>query len=284
MEIKQARYLHKMLDRLAEGKSLSPEEITLLRKNLPELPKQKTLEEIAWDMDFAWSETFGNDWKEELFGDLETWLSEQHNQLRAHLEGVKSQAHPALPAGMRIAEHENFGRVVVSPGVGVDTCHEIFYIEPGMKFATGISEVEPDSLTFLDNEPAQSAPPALPVSMRLADHKNFGRVVVATDWNNHHGENFCVFFNSRHGCVEYSYLSADSLTFIDSEPAHPEFLETEEDYQSAPTSTIVADADKHPWTKESLGWRHGSATGAAALASPNLQGKRRVLRWGEGNE
>ena len=90
----EARYLHQMLDRLAEGKNLSPEEITLLRKELPELPKQKTLEEIAWDMDFAWAETSGNDWKEELFGDLETWLSEQHTQLRAHLEGVKSEAHP----------------------------------------------------------------------------------------------------------------------------------------------------------------------------------------------
>ena len=94
MDNKQAQCLHQMLDRLAEGKSLSPEEIALLRKSLPELPKQKTLEEIAWDMDFAWAETSGNDWKEELFGDLETWLSEQHNQLRAHLEGVKSQAHP----------------------------------------------------------------------------------------------------------------------------------------------------------------------------------------------
>ena len=94
MDNKQARYLHRMLDRLAEGKNLSPEEITLLRKELPELPIQKTLEEIAWDIHFAWCETSGNDWKEELFGDLETWLSELHVQLRAHLEGVKSEAHP----------------------------------------------------------------------------------------------------------------------------------------------------------------------------------------------
>lgn len=37
MDNKQARYLHRMLDRLAEGKNLSPEEIALLRKELPEL-------------------------------------------------------------------------------------------------------------------------------------------------------------------------------------------------------------------------------------------------------
>ena len=97
MDNKQARYLHRMLDRLAEGKNLSPEEIALLRKELPELPIQKTLEEISWDVHFAWCETSGNDWKEELFGDLETWLSEQHSQLRAHLEGVNSQAHPPHP-------------------------------------------------------------------------------------------------------------------------------------------------------------------------------------------
>ena len=94
MDNKQARYLHRMLGRLAEGKTLNPQDVEALRKNLPELPKQKTLEEIAWDIHFAWWETSGNDWKEELFGDLETWLSEQHSQLRAHLEGVKSQAHP----------------------------------------------------------------------------------------------------------------------------------------------------------------------------------------------
>ena len=65
---------------------------------------------------------------------------------------------------------------------------------------------------------------------------------------------------------------------------HPEFLETEEDYENAPTNTIVAEAGRHPWTKESLGWRHGSAAGAAAYASPNLKGKRRVLRWGRGGD
>ena len=65
---------------------------------------------------------------------------------------------------------------------------------------------------------------------------------------------------------------------------HPEFLETEEDYEKAPTNTIVAEAGRHPWTKEGLGWRHGSAAGATAYASPNLKGKRRVLRWGRGGD
>ena len=218
MDTKQVRYLHQMLDRLEEGKNLSPEEITLLRKELPELPKQKTLEEIAWDMDFAWSETSGNDWKEELFGDLETWLSEQHTQLRAHLEGVKREDHPALP-----------------------------------------------------------------VNMRLADHKNFGRVVVATDWNNHHGENFCIFFNNLHGCVEYSYLSADHLTFVDAEPAkpaHPEFLEAEADYRKAPEGTIVACEDSSPWYKSGPEWSSVDFCGIKDNKGMS-RARRRVLRWGK---
>ena len=215
MDNKQARYLHRMLDRLAEGKTLNPQDVEALRELLPELPKQKTLEEIAWDMDSAWAETFGNDWKEELFGDLETWLSEQHSQLRAHLEGVKSQAHPALPAGMRIADHEDYGRVVVSPGVGIDSCHEIFYLDPGMSSGTDIGEVEPDSLTFVDNE-----------------------------------------------------------------PAHPEFLETEADYQKAPEGTIVAlDDTETVWLKRFGAWK--STDGDHGVTCVGLSASRlRVLRWG----
>ena len=220
MDNKQARYLHRMLDRLAEGKTLSPQDVETLRKNLPELPIQKTLEEIAWDMHFAWCETFGNDWKEELFGDLETWLSELHAQLRAHLEGVKSEAHPALPAGMRLANHEVYGRVVVSPGVGIDRCHEIFYLDPGMSSGTDISEVEPDSLTFLD-----------------------------------------------------------------SEPAHPEFLETEADYQNAPMGTVVAYQGQYPWARLDDGmWTTAVMSDMDEPVTSLRMGEvsRRVLRWGWG--
>ena len=115
MDNKQARYLHRILDRLAEGKNLSPEEIALLRKELPELPIQKTLEEIAWDIHFAWCETSGDDWKEELFGDLETWLSELHVQLRAHLEGVKSEAHPEFLEAEADYRKAPEGTIVVVP-------------------------------------------------------------------------------------------------------------------------------------------------------------------------
>ena len=72
----QVREVHKLLDSLFDNSELSHAQIDLIRGLVPELPKQKTLEEISWDVHFAWCETSGNDWKEELFGDLETWLSE----------------------------------------------------------------------------------------------------------------------------------------------------------------------------------------------------------------
>ena len=155
MDNKQARYLHRMLDRLAEGKTLSPQDVETLRKNLPELPIQKTLEEISWDVHFAWCETSGNDWKEELFGDLETWLSELHAQLRAHLEGVKSEAHPALPACMRIAVHSVYGRVVVSPVVDDDGTCKIFHLSTHAGDGSDYCWAPIDSLTFIDYEPAK---------------------------------------------------------------------------------------------------------------------------------
>ena len=159
MDNKQARYLHRMLDRLAEGKTLSPQDVETLRKNLPELPIQKTLEEIAWDIHFAWCETSGNDWKEDLFGDLETWLSEQHSQLRAHLEGVKSQAQPSLPAGMRIADHEKYGRVVVSSKPNDIGQYKIFHLDDSYVSGADVSYVEADALTFIDGGTFRLSPP-----------------------------------------------------------------------------------------------------------------------------
>ena len=223
MDNKQARYLHRMLDRLAEGKTLSPQDVETLRKNLPELPIQKTLEEIAWDMHFAWCETFGNDWKEELFGDLETWLSELHAQLRAHLEGVKSEAHPALPAGMRLADHEVYGRVVTSPKPNRDGVYDLLVPEP--RFETG------------------------------------------TDWD---------------------YAHECDLTFIDAEPAapaHPEFLETEADYQNAPEGTVVAYQGQYPWARLDDGmWTTAVMSDMDEPVTSLWMGEvsRRVLRWGWG--
>lgn len=139
------------------GSVMTREQIDLLRSVLPPLPKQKTLEELRREVYDVWAGTNGNEWPDDVHGDLETWLSELHEQLK----GLKDTpaAVPALPAGMRIAVHPDFGRVVVSPGVGIDRCHEIFYLDPGMSSGTDISRAELDALTFIDAEPAKSAHP-----------------------------------------------------------------------------------------------------------------------------
>ena len=159
MTTSDVRTAHKLLDRVSQGRAVLEEEISLLRSFLPELPTQKTLEEIAWDIHFAWCETSGNDWKEELFGNLETWLSEQHDQLRAHLEGVKSQAHPALPAGMRLADHAEYGRVVTSPKPDQDGVYVLLISTPKVETGADWEYVHECELTFVDAEPAAPAHP-----------------------------------------------------------------------------------------------------------------------------
>ena len=214
MTTSDVRTAHKLLDRVSQGRAVLEEEISLLRSFLPELPAQKTLEEIAWDVHFAWCETSGNDWKEELFGELETWLSEQHEQLRAHLEGVKSQAHPALPAGMRLADHAEYGRVVTSPKPDQDGVYVLLIPKP--------------------------------------------KVETGADWE---------------------YAHECELTFVDNEPAHPEFLETEADYRNAPEGTIVACDDSPPCHKFGSEWSSVLFCGMKDNRGMS-RAIRQVLRWG----
>lgn len=57
---------------------------------------------------------------------------------------------------------------------------------------------------------------------------------------------------------------------------HPEFLEAQEDYDDAPTGTIVACDFSDPWVKDYMGlWSGSKASPAMASVA------RRVLRWGE---
>ena len=213
------RKAHKMLDYVSQGRAVLDEEIKLLRSFLPELPKQKTLAEIIAHVNEAWAGTRSNTW----WGDgsgvgvyLEDWLSELREQLR----GLKDEPAntPALPAGMRLADHEQYGRVITSPKPNRNGVYDLLVPRP--KFETG------------------------------------------ADWE---------------------YAHECELTFIDAEPAepvHPEFLETEADYENAPEGTIVARDSINPWVKEESVWVQGSAADATVYTVPCLKGPRRVLRWG----
>ena len=213
----KARLAHELLDEINARQDLTPRQVRVLRSFLPERPKINTLEDVYREVCNAWYRTDGDVWKADAFGELEDWLRELHEQLKGLIDAQPTA--PALPAGMRLAEHEEYGRVVVSPkpnDIGQD---KIFHLDDSYVSGADVSYVEADALTFIDAEPAK--------------------------------------------------------------PVHPEFLETEADYRKAPEGTIVAGVDSIPRHKDGSTWlsvayivEKDNKTMAAETRS--------VLRWGWG--
>ena len=207
------RKAHKLLDYVSQGRAVLDDELKLLRSFLPDLPEQKTLEEILEEVESAACSMMDSYWSQSL--NPQDWLWELHAQLKG-LKGAPAAA-PALPAGMRIAVHSVYGRVVVSPVVDDDGTCKIFH---------------------------------------LSTHAGDGS--------------------------DYCWAPIDSLTFIDYEPAkpaHPEFLETEADYENAPEGTIVACEDSPPCHKFGSEW---SSVLFCGMKDDRGMSRvvRRVLRWG----
>ena len=212
-----ARRAHDVLDGLSAGRILSKENEQLLRSFLPEPPAQMSLEALRHDVHDVWAGVHGNEWPDDMYCDLETWLAELHTQLKG-LKDTPATV-PALPEGLRLAIHEEYGRCVVTP----------------------------------------------------KSDNNGGCEILYTDSNSGLGST-------------YDYAHECELTFIDAAPAesaHPEFLETEADYQNAPEGTIVALDGVNPWVKEESVWMQGTTADATVYRVPCLKGTRRVLRWGK---
>ena len=160
-----ARRAHDVLDGLFAGRILSRENEQLLRSFLPELPKQKTLEELRREVYDVWAGTNGNEWPDDMYCDLENWLYKLHKQLRglkdtpaAEPENVAATVH-SLPAGMRLADHERHGRVVAAPVADGDGRHMIFCLDNTSTAEAGRRWVRASSLTFIDTERAKYAHP-----------------------------------------------------------------------------------------------------------------------------
>ena len=219
MNVSDARKAHKILDDLFKRKPVLDEEREFLRSALPELPKQKALAEIIAHVDDAWSVASGNDWGGNSYDteiSIEDWLTELYEQLKGLID--TPVAVPALPAGMRLADHEKYGRVITSPKPNRDGVYDLLVSRP--KFETG------------------------------------------ADWE---------------------YAHECELTFIDAKPAHPEFLETEADYQIAPEGTIVACDDSPPCHKFGSEWSSVLFYGMKDDRGMS-RARRQILRWGWGNE
>src|SRR5699024_10600554 len=151
------REAHKLLDSLFDNSELSHAQIDLIRGLVPELPKQKTLEEITEHVRNAWVGASGNEWAGNSYNTeitLESWLGELYVQLQ------------------------------------------------------GLADAEP------------------------------------------------------------------------AKPAHPEFLETEADYENAPKGTIVACEDSSPWHKFDCAWLSTTAYGGNSAKGMSTV-IRHVLRWGK---
>ena len=152
-----ARKAHELLDELDARAELSQEQEKLLRSFLPERPKQKTLAEITSDVYIAWYDTVGSDWEKESYGDLDAWLHELHTHL-IEIEDTPAAA-PALPAGMRLAKHEEYGRCVVSPGRNHFGQCMIFVLDSDREEGSDWHYEPSTSLTFLDTSPTAHAHP-----------------------------------------------------------------------------------------------------------------------------
>ncbi len=214
-----ARKAHKLLDYVSQGRAVLDDEIKLLRSFLPDLPKQKTLEEITEHVRDAWIGASGNEWASNSYNTeiaLESWLGELYVQLKGLID--TPVAVPALPAGMRLADHWNYGRVVVSPVTDGDGDRMIFCLDNTALGGAGRRWAHENSLTFIHDEPFA--------------------------------------------------------------PAHPEFLETEADYETAPLGTIAIHGDGYPWTRIFGSWVAYSRNEYSPSEMAALRGKARVLRWG----
>ena len=87
-----SRRAHELVDAIKDGYTPDRADVDFLRSFLPELPKQKTLEALRHDVHDVWAGVHGNEWPDDMYCDLETWLYELHQQLKG-LAPAKS-VHP----------------------------------------------------------------------------------------------------------------------------------------------------------------------------------------------
>ena len=218
-----SRRAHELVDAIKDGYTPDRADVDFLRSFLPELPKQKTLEEITAHVYNAWvgasdGKWAGNSYNREIT--LESWMGELYVQLNGLKDTPASV--PALPEGIRLADHEQYGRVITSPKPNRDGVYDLLVPRPTVETGADWDYAHECELTFLDAEPAK--------------------------------------------------------------PAHPEFLETEADYQNAPVGTVVIREGGYPWTRIFDSWVAYSRNDYSHSEMAALRGKSRVLRWAVGNE
>ena len=157
---KDTRCAHELLDHIANGYKANAEEVDRIRKFLPERPKDVTLDDLLTRVHGAWIKANPSDWGFDTPAEHHDWLFDLRNDLvRIRQEQDTPAAVPALPAGMRLAEHEDYGRVVAAPIADSDGERMIFCLDKTSLTGAGRCWAHEDSLTFIAAEPDKSAHP-----------------------------------------------------------------------------------------------------------------------------
>lgn len=138
-----------------------------------------------------------------------------------------------------------------------------------------------DQQTAADSSPEPA--PGLPDGMRLATHPDYGLCVVAPTTDEDGERRIFYLSDGTETGADCRWVPVVHLTFLDEESAYPGFLQGKEDYQRAPDGTIVVYKKSVPFIKWVGNWQ-ATMAGDKPTAAEMGTTRRRVLRWGYGNE
>ena len=138
-----------------------------------------------------------------------------------------------------------------------------------------------DQPTAADSSPKPA--PGLPDGMRLAMHPDFGLCVVSPTTDEDGDRRIFYLSDNVQAGADCRWVPVVHLSFLEEETPHPEFLVGEADYRKAPEGTIVACKDSSPWYKAGPEWSSVDFCGTKDDRGMS-RARRRVLRWGYGND
>ena len=154
------RRAHELVDAIGDGRILSSIDVDFLRSFLPERPKPVTLADLLDRVHDAWISANPSDWGFDTPAEHHDWLFDLRNDLVRIIEDQDTPATvPALPAGMRLADHAEYGRVVTSPKPDQDGIYDLLVPKPKFETGAGWEYAHECELTFIDAEPAKPAHP-----------------------------------------------------------------------------------------------------------------------------
>lgn len=138
-----------------------------------------------------------------------------------------------------------------------------------------------DHQTAADSSPKPA--PGLPDGMRLAMHPEYGLCVVAPTTDEDGERRVFYLSDDTETGADCRWVPVSDLISVDGESAHPGFLQGEADYQRAPDGTIVVYKKSVPFIKWDGSWQAIMADDKPTAADMGRT-RRRVLRWGYGND